>query len=253
MKKATTLLAAGIILAGLTACGENESASSSEGDVNNENNVEEVNNEPEEENENNEVNEANDINEENEENETNEVNEANDVNEEEAVDEIAEDEETAQIGETIENEAGEFVLKGQNMEGRVIETGPIVLTIEKINTISGTVSPAYQDLIGADELEYVQVDIHVENTSDEDVNFFSSQGTMSTSTGEQLETDMFLSGHIPGELMAGTQASDTFFYILENSNAEDVESVRIKWSSPNDIESWDNIGDEVDESFDIEQ
>jgi hypothetical protein len=56
---------------------------------------------------------------------------------------------------------------------------------------------------------------------------------------------MWLSDYIDGEMMAGTKANGTFFFVLENSDAADVESVRLTWNAPLD-EDWENVGEDVD-------
>ncbi|WP_188208095.1 DUF4352 domain-containing protein [Alkalibacillus aidingensis] len=164
--------------------------------------------------------------------------------------ELAEEAEEAQPGDTIENEAGTFTLHRKTEEAHTFETGPITLTIEQVATASGELQGDMAEFMETDQLEYVQVDIHVENTSDDDITFYSSQGTMATSTGEQLDPDMWLSDHIEGDMMANTQSSGTFFYVLENSSAEDVENVRLVFSAPHD-EDWEDVGEKVDMEIDL--
>ncbi|WP_339184149.1 hypothetical protein [Oceanobacillus sp. FSL W7-1293] len=164
--------------------------------------------------------------------------------------EQTEDSESPQQGETEETEDGTRTLHRMWEEGETFETGPIVLTIDKIATAEASFEGETADMLETDHIEYIQVDVSVENTSDNDVTFYAGQGRMATSTGEQIEPDLWLSGHIDGEMMAGTKANDTFYYMLENSEAEDVESVRLVFSAPYDSESYDDLGEELD--FEIE-
>ncbi|WP_158738661.1 hypothetical protein [Alteribacillus sp. YIM 98480] len=176
-----------------------------------------------------------------EENET----EENEADVEEENEESSDDGFDTEVGESVENEAGEFTLHARQNEVEPIETGPVNMNITQVNAASGDIKPDYQDMFETEELNYIQLDIEVENTSEEDITFYSGQATISTNTGEQLESDMLLSDHIEGEMMAGTKDSGSFFYILENSNAEDVESVRMVWTAPQN-EDWEEIGEEVD-------
>lgn len=169
----------------------------------------------------------------------------NNAEEEEAAEEIAEDGWDTEVGDTIENEGGTFTLHARQDDIETVETGPVVMEIEQVNAASGELAPDLVEMMETENLEYVQIDLQVENTGDEDITFYASQATIATSTGEQLEPDMWLSDHIDGEMMSGTSHSGSFFFVLENSNAEDVESVRITWSAPSN-EDWEDIGEEVD-------
>ncbi|MCR6097741.1 hypothetical protein HXA31_00160 [Salipaludibacillus agaradhaerens] len=177
------------------------------------------------------------------ENEQNNVNDGNEA--ENAADEIAEGAWETEVGETVETEAGTFTLHARADDIETIETGPIVMEIEQLNAQSGELSDEMAEILDTEELHMIQLDLTVENTADEDIMFYSGQATISTSTGEQLESDMWLSDYIDGEMMAGTKANGTFFFVLENSDAADVESVRLTWNAPLD-EDWENVGEDVD-------
>ncbi|UJW56632.1 hypothetical protein HXZ66_04030 [Bacillus sp. A116_S68] len=177
------------------------------------------------------------------ENEQNNVNDGNEA--ENTADEIAEGAWETEVGETVETEAGTFTLHARADDIETIETGPIVMEIEQLNAQSGELSDEMAEILDTEELHMIQLDLTVENTADEDIMFYSGQATISTSTGEQLESDMWLSDYIDGEMMAGTKANGTFFFVLENSDAADVESVRLTWNAPLD-EDWENVGEDVD-------
>ncbi|MCR6096727.1 hypothetical protein HXA31_05015 [Salipaludibacillus agaradhaerens] len=217
MRKLLTVLSLSSLLV-LAACGESENQTDAANNANNENET--------------------NLNEGNNNSETN--NNENNTNNEESGDF------ETQVGETIENEAGVFTLHARQHNIDTIETGPIVLDLPQVNAASGEITDQMvAELVGSEEMNYVQVDVEVENTSDEDVTFFVSQATISTNTGEQLERDMLLSDHIDGEMMAGTKHSGSFLFILENSSAEDIETIRIKMSAPiND--DWDELGEDID-------
>ncbi|MBR7553592.1 hypothetical protein ACFFJI_11405 [Allobacillus sp. GCM10007491] len=166
--------------------------------------------------------------------------------EESSNEESSESESTEDV---IETEGGVFTAHAKNEEKHTFETGPVVLTIEKVVATSGELNEEGQQFFETDEIDYIQVDISVENTSDEDISFYAGQGTVSTNTGEQIEPDMWLSDHIEGEMMAGTKGSGTMAYVLENSNAEDIESIRLVFDAPLN-EDWDTIGEDLD--FEIE-
>ncbi|MBP1969130.1 hypothetical protein J2Z83_001233 [Virgibacillus natechei] len=94
--------------------------------------------------------------------------------------------------------------------------------------------------------------MEVENTREEDTIFYASQATLTTNTGEQLEPDMFFSEHIDGEFIGPVTKSGSSFYILENSKAEDIESIRLIFSGASN-EDWEDIGEEIDIEIELEK
>lgn len=153
--------------------------------------------------------------------------------------------EDAAVGDIVTSEAGEATLVSRTDDVGTFESGPIKLTVEKANGVSMAVSDEYYDFFETDQLEYIQVDLQVENTSDDNITFYASQATMTTSTGEQLEPDMLMSDHIDGEYYGEVNKSGTSFYILENSAVEDVESIRLIFSAASD-ENFEDLGEEID-------
>ncbi|GEL08761.1 hypothetical protein [Salisediminibacterium halotolerans] len=196
---------------------------------------------------------ANDVNNETNLNENiadpdNEQEAANNLND--AADEFNEDGWETEVGDTVQNEAGTFTLHARADDIDAVDTGPVLMEIEQVTAQSGELSAEYARLMEMDEVQLVQMDIAVENTSDEDIIFYSAQPRIATSTGEQLDPDFWLSDYIEGDMMAGTKAYGTLFFVLENSEAEEIESVRATWSPPYD-QGFAHIGDEVDIEIDL--
>ena len=162
------------------------------------------------------------------------------------------EENEAAVGDVVTNEAGESTLVSRSDDVGTFESGPIKMTIEKANGVSMKVNPDYVDVFGGEELEYIQVDMTVENTSEEHITFYASQATLTTSTGEQLEPDMLMSDHIDGEYLGAVTKSGTSFYILENSKAEDVESIKLFYSAAID-EDWEDVGEKIEVEIPLEK
>ncbi|WP_078592990.1 hypothetical protein [Evansella clarkii] len=162
-----------------------------------------------------------------------------------AADDLAADGAEADAGETIENEAGEFTVQQRQEDTDTIESGPVVLEIEQAVAASGDISGELADQLREDEIDYVQVDITVENTGDEEVNFYVSQPMLITDTGEELRSNRWLNDHLAGEpLEEGTQ-SGSLFFVLEETSAEEIESATLVWDAPFD-EDWEDVGDDVE-------
>ncbi|GAE31893.1 hypothetical protein [Halalkalibacter hemicellulosilyticus] len=172
---------------------------------------------------------------------------------EEDLDEDADTEETTssdngwdhQVGDVIENDGGSFTLVSRQDEIDTQETGPIVLNVAQVNATSAQIEGDLANFMETDEIEYIQIDFEVENTSEETITFFAGQATITTNTGEQLESDMWLSDHIDGEYIGAVRKSGSQFFILENSKAEDIEWVRILINAPFD-DDWNDLGEDLD-------
>ncbi len=159
------------------------------------------------------------------------------------------DEGEAEVGDTVTTEAGDMTLIAQNDDIDTIETGPFKVNIEQVNAVSGDLNPQSAQMFDTEQLEYIQIDLQAENTSEEDLTFYAGQAQIVTNTGEQLESDMWMSDHIEGDFMGGVTQEGTLIYLLEQSQAEEIETVRIVISAPQD-EDWQEVGEEID--FEVE-
>ncbi|KMK77026.1 hypothetical protein [Alkalihalobacillus pseudalcaliphilus] len=165
-----------------------------------------------------------------------------DVTEDETIDE---DGWETKVGETVENEGGTFTLIARQDEVETIETGPMVLTIPQVNASSAELKGDLKAFLEADSIEYIQIDMEVENTSGDTISFYPAQATITTNTGEQLESDLWLSDHIDGDFIGQVSKEGSQFFILEKSKAEEIEWVRILINSPHD-DDWNDVGEDVD-------
>lgn len=151
----------------------------------------------------------------------------------------------AEVGNVREDENGTFTLVASNTDLVTQETGPMILNVTQVNAISAQIKGELADFMESDVMEYIQIDMEVENTSEETINFYPGQATITTNTGEQLEPDMWLSDHIEGEFIGAVKKSGSEFFVLENSKAEDIEWVRIIIDAPHN-ENWDDVGEKLD-------
>jgi len=223
LKKQHLLLSLGLVSAiTLAACGDTDNTEDPANDT--EGSTTETNTEAtDDENDNTE-----------EENTTDEDTEANDG-----------DWETA-VGETIENDGGSFTLVAREDNIDTVETGPMTLDIPQLNVQDVNLSGDLLDFIEFEPTGIIQIDMEVSNTSDDDINFYPDQATITTNTGEQLEADLWFSDHIGGEYLGAVNKSGSVYYLLENSNPEDIDTIRITMSAPHTLEDWEDVGEAVD-------
>ncbi|MBN8235776.1 hypothetical protein JF544_10985 [Halobacillus kuroshimensis] len=151
----------------------------------------------------------------------------------------------AKVGDTVTSEAGEQTMVSRTDDVGTFESGPISLTIEKVNGVSGTLKGEAAALMDKEEIEYIQVDMKTSNSSEDHITFYASQAVMTTNTGEQLEPDMLMSDHIDGEYLGQVNKEGTSFYFLKNSKAEDVESITLYYSAALN-ENFEDIGEEIE-------
>ena len=154
------------------------------------------------------------------------------------------------VGETRETEGGLFTLKAVNYNVGKIDVNAATVDIHHIKAVSAAITGEMRDFLDQDEIEYISIKMTVENTSGEDITYFAGQAQLVTDTGEQLHSDIWLSDHIEGEMRAGVKQTGSLIYLLEQSKANEVGSVRIIIGSPMD-ENWNEIGDEIDIEVDL--
>lgn len=154
------------------------------------------------------------------------------------------------VGETRETEGGLFTLKAVNYNVGKIDVNAATVDIHHIKAVSAAITGEMRDFLDQDEIEYISIKMTVENTSGDDITYFAGQAQLVTDTGEQLHSDIWLSDHIEGEMRAGVKQTGSLIYLLEQSKANEVGSVRIIIDSPMD-ENWNEIGDEIDIEVDL--
>ncbi|RSL32770.1 hypothetical protein D7Z54_13570 [Salibacterium salarium] len=151
-----------------------------------------------------------------------------------------------QVGDVISNEIGESTLVSLANDVGEFETGPMILTIDKVNGVSSDLNAQGTEMFDTEQLEYIQIDITVENTSEDTVTFYADQATITTDTGEQIDgPDMLMSDHLGGEFIGEVEKTGTLIYPLEQSAAEEVSTVRILVNGPSD-DNLDRVGEDID-------
>lgn len=94
------------------------------------------------------------------------------------------------------------------------------------------------------EVTLVVIDVSAENTSDDTINFYIDQATLTSNTKEQVDPNMILSDYIDAEFLGKVIHSGTLMYIFPNSNASDVETVTLHIDAPHDAD-FESTGDPV--------
>ncbi|MFJ6415059.1 hypothetical protein ACIQLG_19960 [Terribacillus saccharophilus] len=156
------------------------------------------------------------------------------------------------IGETVSNEGGDHTLVSLAEDVGTFESGPMTLNITKVNGVSSKLKGQLATMMDTEELEYIQVDMNAESSSDENVSFYPSQATLVTDTGEQLEPDMMMSEHMDGEFMGKVKKEGINHYILQNSKAADVKHVKLVITGATDS-NFEKVGEDITVEVDLKQ
>ncbi|GAK40791.1 hypothetical protein PUW24_21140 [Paenibacillus urinalis] len=75
----------------------------------------------------------------------------------------------------------------------------------------------------------VGIKMNIENTTDKIFTTYPDQAELITSTGEQVDANMWLSDNLGGEIEEGVIKEGNVIWFLDRGNAEDIEWVKIKW------------------------
>lgn len=100
-----------------------------------------------------------------------------------------------------------------------IESGPMVMKITKV-----TLDPAYKKDKYSREINAIALDVSVENTTDNTVIWYPSQGKIALNTKEQVDSGLFNSDNVDGEFIGKIVKSGKIVFEAK-SNLSDVTSL----------------------------
>ncbi|CAG9620212.1 DUF4352 domain-containing protein [Sutcliffiella rhizosphaerae] len=162
----------------------------------------------------------------------------------EEVDEDKVDENMVPVGETAITEGGSFTFHARNSRLKPIETESFYVNIDSVSAISGELDGGFKEYLEMDEIQYIQVNIEVENKSTTPLNFDAYQASIVTSTGEEIEVpNPMISSQFDEKFAPEEKKQGTIAYLLEESKAEEVEWVQIIIKAPMD-ENNEVVGEE---------
>lgn len=160
------------------------------------------------------------------------------------------DESTGNVGELSEDGSQQIV--AEITEPQTLTTGDFTVDIDGIVVAEWVEVPEeMMDFYDSEPTGYVAFNVGVEHAGEETIDFYISQATLTTSTGEQLETDFLISDHIEGEFIGAVSKSGVLVFMLENSDPNEIESVRFLVDSPTNFETFDDVGEDIDETFEF--
>lgn len=149
--------------------------------------------------------------------------------------------------ETLETSVNEGVLKRAEYKADFSEDwNGLVSTIDKVVIVE--LSDEEKESSMLDNNFVVQVYYKITNNGDKDFNTYPDQGVI-VIEGQQVDSEMFGSDSIGGEIMKGvTKEGIVTYSVPKIENVDAVKDIRIKWSADFDTENWD---EEFHKEFDV--
>lgn len=96
-----------------------------------------------------------------------------------------------------------------------------------------------------DKVDNLVIEYTVENTTEAPRDLFIDQSVLVTSTGQQIEPEMFLSEGITGSMLGAIEYTGSVPYLMEEGAGEDIEWVEVNIPAMMDGESYDRVSDET--------
>lgn len=128
------------------------------------------------------------------------------------------------------------------------KSGPISLRIEEAHLVSGTFADEYYiDHFGEKDAEYIQIAMVI-STENKDINFNSKHLTLTTETGEKIDSPSdFMGTKVETQYLSKNDLTRILFYFFEESEVKDIDTVNLHVKAPTD-----NNGETLGEDIDIE-
>src|SRR5690625_4178334 len=101
-----------------------------------------------------------------------------------------------------------------------------------------------------DEVQMIALEYTVENTVEEQRDFYLDQTTIITSTGEQIESEWLMESGLQSEMLGAVKSSGQIVFLLRNDGAEDVEWIDVIIPSVSDAD-WNTLTDEYKQRIEI--
>ena len=129
-------------------------------------------------------------------------------------------------------------------------SGPFSVTINKIQVSDIMTSEELKSMFdGKDEITSIAMSVKVENTSDDELNFYPDQSKLTTDTKEQIEAEILLSDSVGGEFKGQIIKEGTIIFGA-NSKADDINKLTLFIDGPSN-QDFDRVGEDLKIDIDL--
>lgn len=136
------------------------------------------------------------------------------------------------------------------------ETGPFDFSVKSIRleTISAStdLAAATYGINKGEETALLTLNLSAKNNGKESLNFYISQATLTTESGEKVEPRSLISDYIEGHFGAGQEKEGSNIYVFKTTKAEDIDKLTMKIGAPKDGD-FKPVGDEVEYDFKLKK
>ncbi len=136
------------------------------------------------------------------------------------------------------------------------ETGPFEFTIRSVRmeTVSAStdLAAATYGIEKGEEAALLTLNLSAKNNGYESLNFYISQATLTTESGETVEPRSLISKYIEGHFGAGQVKEGNNIYVFKTTTADDINKLTMKIGAPKDGD-FKPVGDEVEFEFSLKK
>ncbi|SFK61659.1 hypothetical protein [Salinicoccus halodurans] len=178
--------------------------------------------------------------------ETSESAEASESTEEETTESTSKDT-TEKVAEEAQKEGVETIKAVEPGETTQIENVNVTVNKAQINRVEVTEELAtFLDGYEAGEkVDNLVIEYTVENTTEAPRDFYIDQAVMVTSTGQQIDPEMFLAEGITGSMLGAIEYTGSVPYLMEEGAGDEIEWVEVNIPAMMDGESYERVSDET--------
>ena len=157
------------------------------------------------------------------------------------------EEETEEVEEEPKTEGVETVKEVEPGETTQIENVNLTVNKAQINRVevNEELSIFLDGYEVGDKVDNLVIEYTVENTTEAPRDFFLDQSVVVTSTGQQIEPDMFLAENITASMLGAIEYTGTVPYIMDEGAGDDIEWIDINIPAMLDGESYDRVAEET--------
>ncbi|WP_096154553.1 MULTISPECIES: hypothetical protein [Bacillus] len=148
------------------------------------------------------------------------------------------------IGEPIITDGGTFIIHARNGNVESAKTGDVEVEFYQVAAMSGELEGEFAEYVGEEAIEYIQVDLIVNNLSDEKLLFLVDNMSIETSDGQVIENANPIFSNEFGDTLDGKEEKKGSLFFFLDTSASEVEWVEIKIPAVQN-ENKDTIGEEI--------